>query len=125
MNGLSDRYKFEFDNYEIFLKLLNDGAVTIIGAHVGCWEVGSEFFGDYASKLNIVMYDGEYQKIKEILKQRGVKYKIIPINEGGVESLLNIKQAIDSNEYICFQGDRYVENRNTCEVNFLHNRFFH
>lgn len=118
-NGLSSKYKFEFDNYDQFLKLLDGGAVTIIGAHVGCWEVGSEFFGDYASKLNIVMYDGEYQKIKDILKAFGVKYKVIPVNEGGIESLLKIKQALDRGEYICFQGDRYVDKSKTCEVDFM------
>lgn len=118
-NGLSCKYEFEFDNYEKFLELLNRGSVTIIGAHVGCWEVGSEFFGDYASKLNVVMFDGEYEKIKEALQASNVKYKVIPVNEGGIESLLRIKQSMDKGEYVCFQGDRYMDKSKTCKVDFM------
>ena len=117
--GLSHNYKFEFDNYDKFLEFLNQGAVSIIGAHTGCWEIGASFFGDYASKLNIVMYDGEYQKIKDALKASEVRYNIIPVNEGGIESLLRIKQVIDKNEYVCFQGDRFTDARNTNNVNFM------
>lgn len=119
VNGMSDRYKFEFENYDKFLKLLDSGSVVMIGGHVGCWEIGAEFFGDYAHRLNVVMFDGEYDKIKDKVDTSKFGYKIIPINGGGIESLLRIKQAIDAKEYICFQGDRYVEGANSCSVKFM------
>ena len=119
INGLSDRYKFEFENYDEFLKLLNSGSVVMIGGHVGCWEIGAEFFGDYAQKLNVVMFDGEYEKIKYQVDTSKFGYKIIPINSGGIESLLKMKQAIDAGEYICFQGDRFAEGMNHCKVKFM------
>lgn len=119
--GLSRKYKFVFENYDEMLALLDRGPVVIIGAHVGCWEIGSGFFGAYASKLNVVMYDGEYQKIKEALSALNVTYKIIAINNGSIESLLKMKQAIDNGEYLCFQGDRYMDEGNTCKVEFMGN----
>ncbi len=119
INGMSSRYKFEFDNYEEFIKVLDSGSVVMIGGHVGCWEIGAEFFGDYAKKLNVVMFDGEYDKIKDKVDTSKFGYKIIPINGGGIESLLRIKQAIDAKEYICFQGDRYAEGANNCRVKFM------
>ncbi len=119
INGMSNRYKFEFDNYEELLQYLDAGSVIMIGGHVGCWEIGAEFFGDYASKLNVVMFDGEYNKIKDKVDTSKFGYKIIPINSGGIESLLRIKQAIDAGEYICFQGDRYAEGASSCEVKFM------
>lgn len=119
VNGMADRYKFEFDNYDEFLKLLDSGSVVMIGGHVGCWEIGAEFFGGYAHKLNVVMFDGEYEKIKDKVDTSKFGYKIIPINGGGIESLLRIKQAIDAKEYICFQGDRYAEGANNCSVKFM------
>ncbi len=118
-NGMAKKYSFEFDNYTELLSLLDNGPVVIIGGHIGCWEIGSEFFGDYASKLNVVMYDGEYKKIKDVLETVNTDYKIIPVNDGGIESLLAIKQAIDEGDYVCFQGDRYIDASNTCKVNFM------
>ena len=118
-NGLNTQFKFEFENYDQFLEQLNQGASIMIGAHVGCWEIGSAFFGDYASKLNVVMHDNEYQKIKELVKSSKSSYKIIAINEGSIESLLKIKQAIDKGEYVCFQGDRYIDKNTTCPVQFM------
>jgi predicted LPLAT superfamily acyltransferase len=118
-NGLASQFKFEFENYDQFLAQLNQGASIMIGAHVGCWEIGSEFFGDYASKLNVVMHDNEYQKIKELVQSSKSGYKIIAINEGSIESLLKIKQAIDKGEYVCFQGDRYIDKSTTHPVLFM------
>ncbi|MEG2318519.1 MAG: acyltransferase [Rikenellaceae bacterium] len=118
-NGLSYKYKFTFENYDQFLSLLDNSSIVMIGGHVGCWEIGSSFFGDYASKLNVVMFDGEYQKIKKSIQSIGIPYKIIPVNEGGIESLLKIKYAIDAGEYVCFQGDRYTKDSPTSEVQFM------
>lgn len=119
VNGMSDRYKFEFDNYDESLRLLDEGSVVMIGGHVGCWEIGAQFFGDYAERLNVVMFDGEYDKIKEKVDTSKFGYKIIAINGGGIESLLKIKQAIDKGEYVCFQGDRYAEEGASQRVKFM------
>lgn len=118
-NGLSDRFKFAFENYDDFLKILDGGAAVIIGAHVGNWEVGSTFFGDYASKLNVVMFDGEHQKIKNKLNLQNISHKFIAINEGSIESLLRMKQALDNQEYVCFQGDRFMEKSATLSHSFM------
>ena len=118
-SGLGDRYKFEYDNYDEFLKVLDGGETIIIGAHVGCWEVGSQFFGDYASRLNVVMYDAEYQKIKAVVEGDGFKHKIIPINEGSLESLIRIKQTLSAGEYVCMQGDRYLSRKSAVKVNLM------
>lgn len=34
---------------------------------------------------------------------------MIAVNEGGIESILRIKEVLDRKEYVCFQGDRFVE----------------
>ncbi len=125
ISGLEDKYNFSFENYDEFLKVLDSGAVVMIGAHVGSWEIGSSFFGDYASRLNVVMYDGEYQKIKKVVDTSSFGYKIIPINKGGIESLIKMKSAVDRGEYLCFQGDRYTDEGSRVSVNFMgHNANF-
>lgn len=122
LNGMANRYKFDFDCYSEFLSVLNSGkGVTIIGGHVGCWEVGAPFFEDYGRKLNIVMYDAEYQRIKETIEKNvGSKnYKVIPLTEDSLESILRIKCAVDAKEYVCFQGDRYMSDKNVIRACFM------
>lgn len=127
-NGLKNRFRFEFDNYEEFLETLGTSeGVVMIGAHVGCWEMGSSFFGDYASRLNVVMYEGEHQKIKDALERnsKSTLVSVVAVNEGGIESLLRMKSVLDRGEYLCFQGDRYMPGTATFEAEFMgHKAFF-
>lgn len=120
--GLADRYKFEFDNYEQFLQVLQgDTGVVVLGAHVGCWEIGAHFFGQYGRKMNEVMFDAEYQRIREVL-ERNVEsrnYKIIPVNESSIEAILQIKVALNRGEYVCFQEDRCLNHHHVLRVPFL------
>ena len=110
-NGKVDQYRFEFERYPEFLQLLNsEQGVIMIGAHVGNWEIGVPFFDDYGKKINIVMYDAEHQKIKEMLEKNGQnkEYKIIPVNEDSLTHVFRITEALNKKEYVCFQGDRYL-----------------
>ena len=110
-NGMTGKYHFKFENYQAFLDVLNGNTgVIMIGAHVGNWEIGVPFFDDYGKKINIVMYDAEHQKIKEILKKNGQQqpYKIIPVNKDNLAHIFKITEALDHKEYVCFQGDRYL-----------------
>lgn len=121
-NGKEASFTFEFENYDEFLNLLNanEGAV-IIGAHVGSWEMGAPFFGNYGKKMNIVLYDAEYQRIKNILSKNSYRasYKVIPIKSKDLSHIFAIKEAIDEKEYVCFQGDRYIKKEDTHRVHFL------
>lgn len=121
-HGLSHRYRFEFDNYDRFIELISRSGAILIGAHVGCWEAGAGFFGDYAGKIHIVMLDAEHQAIKELLSRRGQPppYHIIPAdNDNLIETVLRIKLALDRGEYVCFNGDRYLDPRQTLPAELL------
>lgn len=121
-SGLVHRYKFKFDHYDRFLEIMNQNrGVVMIGAHVGCWEAGAGFFGKYGRKMNIVMFDAEHQQIKEVLEQASDEqnFKIIPVNHDSLEAILNIKVALNNGEYVCFNGDRYLDEASSVPVNFL------
>lgn len=121
--GKAQAYHFDFGNqYQDFLHLLNSGeGVVMIGAHVGNWEIGAPFFEDYGKKMNIVMYDAEYQKIKELIEKNtnGKNYKVIPVNEDSLAHVFKIKDALDRQEYVCFQGDRYTEGSQVLRMEFM------
>ncbi len=111
--GLAKKYHFEFENYDRFLEIINGTqGVVMIGAHVGCWETGAVFFGKYGKKINIVMLDAEHQHIKEVLNKSAEQennYKIIPLNQDVISTMLQIKVALNSGEYVCFNGDRFID----------------
>lgn len=121
-HGITSYYTFEYGNYTNFLEVLDSGSgCIIIGAHVGSWEVGAPYFREYGKNINIVMLDAEYRKIKDVIEQGAETrdYKIIPLGEDGLESVLRIKKALDDKEYVCLQGDRYMDENNAERVNFM------
>ena len=121
--GLQDRYHYEFGNYDRFLEILNGGeGVVMIGAHIGCWEAGAGFFGTYGKKINIVMLDAEHQQIKDVLEANAANeknYNVIPLNQNIIDAMLQIKVALNNGEYICFNGDRYMEKEHVASVDFM------
>lgn len=120
--GKQHKYHFRFEHYREFLDVLNaPGGVVMIGAHIGNWEVGAPFFDDYGKKMNIVMYDAEYRKIKAILERNMQErnYKVIPVNEDNLTHVFNINDALHRNEYVCFQGDRFVKGAPCLRISFL------
>ncbi len=121
--GMTDRYQFDFGNYDRFIEIINGNeGVVIIGAHVGCWEAGANFFGKYGKKINIVMYDAEHSRIKEVIEDNSVQdngYKIIAINRDSLGAMIEIRNALNSAEYVCFNGDRYTDRKTAVESDFL------
>lgn len=120
--GMVEKYKFKFEHYQEFLDVLNsEQGVVMIGGHIGNWEIGAPFFGDYGKKINIVMYDAEHQKIKEMLEKNstGHDYKIIPVNNDNLTHVFQITEALNNYEYVCFQGDRYVNAEKLLTANFM------
>lgn len=120
--GMQDRFRFEFDRYERFLEIIDgQSGVILIGAHVGCWEAGSVFFGKYGRKINIVMFDAEHGSVREVLEKNAHEYdyKVIPVNKGSLEAMLQIKIALNAGEYVCFNGDRHIDKASAVEREFM------
>ena len=121
-SGFAGRYNFTFDHYREFLDILDsEQGVIMIGAHVGNWEVGAPFFDEYGKKINIVIYDAEHRKIKEMLEKNGIEkeYKFIPVNAGDLTHVFRITEALGRKEYVCFQGDRYLSSDRLLTCTFM------
>ncbi len=120
--GMKDRYRFVFEGYDEFLEVLNSGeGVVMMGAHVGNWELGTPFFDHYGKKINIVMYDAEHQRIKQMLQKSALQseFKIIPVNADNLTHVFRITEALSNREYVCFQGDRYVNTEKVSVCDFM------
>lgn len=124
-NGLGKRFNYEFEEYEPALKLFDEGrGMVMISAHFGAPSIGAEFFGKYAERINLVMYDAEHRRVKEALDRFGqrLSVRVIPVGDDPLASILDIKAAIDRNECVSFMGDRFLEGHRTFEADFLGRR---
>lgn len=121
--GLNDKYNFKFENYDRFIDIIKgDNGVVMIGAHVGCWEIGSVFFGNYGKRINIVMLDDEHKEIKDVVESNSNNisdYKIIGINKDPLDTILKIKTSLNNGEYVCFKGDRYFGTQDYKDFMFM------
>lgn len=119
--GFSHKYKFYFENVEKAEELMNSSKGAIyLGAHIGAWEVGAHIFSKYKKVMNVLMWDAEYQKIKELIsKDKNAGYEIISINKDSVEAILKIKSALNNGDIVGIQADRYIDEKRKREVSFL------
>lgn len=121
-NGMTGKYHFKFENYQAFLDVLNGNTgVIMIGAHVGNWENKLLSSMNMAKKINIVMFGCRTQADKgDFGKERSTRdYKIIPVNEDSLTHVFRITEALDRREYVCFQGDRYLNKEKLLTTSFM------
>lgn len=121
MSGLSKKFTSESFGAENLKELVsrNKGGI-LLGAHLGNWEIAGHYLLNYNNKINIVMYDGEDQRIKEYLESvtGGRKYNVITI-KNDLSHIYAISEALERNEIICMHADRFVKGTRTSPVNFF------
>jgi predicted LPLAT superfamily acyltransferase len=75
---------------------------------------------NYTGNINIVMYDGEHENIKQYMENvtGGRKYNVIPIKTD-LSHVYAIGEALQNQEIICMHADRFVGGGRTALVPFL------
>lgn len=120
--GLSDRFTYSFDRHDLILEPVGKKlGCVVIGAHVGSWQMGAPFFGPNGAKVNVVMYDNEYQQVKDVISENTghQQYSIIPVKEDDVSFLISITAALRRGELVCIQGDRYMHEDRVMTATFM------
>jgi len=81
----------------------------LISAHLGNWEIAGHFLHKLDVPINIVLFDGEHQRIKAMLESVMVKKKfnIIAIKDN-FSHIIEINRALKAKEFICIHGDRFT-----------------
>ncbi len=121
MSGIENRFTFDFDG-EIFLRKMvaqGRGGILLSG-HVGNWEVAGHLLRRLDTRINVVMYDAEHQKIKSYLESvTGERnFKVIVIRDD-LSHVYAIGEALQKNELVCLHADRFVDTGKTEELTFL------
>ena len=113
-------YRFD-DTYNDLLRILDGSTGCILmSAHVGNWDIAGEFFGNYGTRLHIVMLDAEHRRIKRLLDATtGSKnYNVIALRDD-MSHVFEIGKALVHNEYVCFQSDRFLPDVQTLTRSLL------
>jgi len=92
----------------------------LVSAHLGNWELAGHLLQRLDSVINIVMYDGEAEQVKQYLnKITGPKtFNIIFIRKD-LSHIYEMSAALARNELICIHADRFVPGNRTMVRDFL------
>lgn len=121
MAGIANRFTFHFDGEENLRSLASQGRGGILlSGHVGNWEIAGHFLQRIDTKVNVVMYDGEHQQIKQYLQQvtGGRAFNVIVIRED-LSHVYAIGEALQKNEFVCMHADRFMDGNKTKMCDFL------
>ena len=121
--GFSKKFTFAFDGEDKIRALAtSDKGTILLSAHVGNWEIAGQLLNRIGVPVHIVMYDNEYQNIRQLMeKTMGDKHFNAILIKDDFSHLIQIHQAIKRKEVICIHGDRFVERnrKKTALVDFM------
>jgi predicted LPLAT superfamily acyltransferase len=91
-----------------------------LSAHIGNWEAAGHLLERLGTNINIVMFDGEHQNIKDYMnKITGERNAKIIVIKNDLSHIYAISEALSNNELICMHADRFVEGNKTIVTDFL------
>lgn len=120
-SGIKNSFTFDFDGEDYLHEMvrLKKGGLLLSG-HIGNWEAAGHLLDRLDTRINIVMFDGEHQKIKDYLKSvTGEKKANIILIKDDLSHIYAINEAFANNELVCMHADRFLEGVKTLSVDFL------
>ncbi|MEP7255728.1 MAG: lipid A biosynthesis acyltransferase [Ferruginibacter sp.] len=121
MSGIKNKFSFDFDGEENLRKItgLQKGGI-LLSAHIGNWDVAGHLFKRLETRINIVLYDGEHEQIKEYLESVTGKRNVnIIVIKNDLSHIYAISDAFTNNELVCMHADRFIEGNKTLSTGFL------
>ncbi|MCK4663946.1 MAG: acyltransferase [Bacteroidales bacterium] len=125
LGGFSNKFTYDFEGEEHLRAMVKDGGI-LLGAHIGNWEVAGHLLKRLETKINIVMFDREHQRIKNLLeKSLGKKNLNIIAIKNDFSHLFKIKEVLQNKEMVAIHGDRVFPGTKSLRCKFLgKNAFF-
>lgn len=115
------KFTYTFDGEENLIQMAEGGTGgLLISAHVGNWEIAGHLLYRVKANINIVMFEGEHEKVKAFLdKVKGEQnIQIIAVKED-LSHLYAINEAFEQKEIVCMHGDRFLPGTRVVEVPFF------
>ncbi len=121
MAGIDNKFTYNFDGEENLRDIVKGGRGGILlSGHVGNWEAAGHLLKRLNTRVNVVMFDGEHERIKQYLQEvtGGHNFNVIVI-KNDISHVYAIGQALQRNELICLHADRFLEGNKTLALDFL------
>ena len=121
MSGITNPFSFEFDGEENLRAIVANGkGGLLMSAHVGNWEVAGHLFDRLDVIVNVVMYDGEHQRLKDYLENvtGGRNFNVIVVKDD-LSHVYAIGEALQKNQLVCLHADRFLPGNKTIENQLL------
>jgi predicted LPLAT superfamily acyltransferase len=121
MSGIKNKFGFDFDGEENLRRIasLKKGGI-LLSAHIGNWDVAGDLLKRLETPINIVLYDGEHEQIKEYLEGVTGKRNVnIIVIKNDLSHIYAISEAFNKNELVCMHADRFMEGNKTISNDFL------
>jgi predicted LPLAT superfamily acyltransferase len=118
--GFRSEFTFDFDG-EQHLREMTEGnaGCLLISAHLGNFEMAGHMLERLDARVNIIMLDAEYQRIRNYLSSITQKsFHVIAIRDDNAH-VFEINRALENKEILCIHGDRFLEGSKTIDIEFL------
>ncbi|MEO6718795.1 MAG: lipid A biosynthesis acyltransferase [Ferruginibacter sp.] len=121
MAGIKNNFTFNFDGEENLRAIANlQKGGLLLSAHIGNWDIAGHLLKRLNTKINIVIFDGEYQQIKEYLdKVTGERTFNVIVIRNDLSHIYAITDAFKNNELVCMHADRFIDGNKTLTANLL------
>lgn len=121
MAGLKTKISFDFDGENFLHEMVkNQTGGILMSAHMGNWDIAGFLLKRLGAKINVVMFDGEHEQIKEYMKDvvGELNFNIIAIKDD-FSHIMKLHEALSNKELICIHGDRFLPDAKVSELNFM------
>lgn len=120
MAGFKAKFTFDFDGEEHLHKMVKEKTGgLLISAHIGNFEMAGHMLERLNSKVNIIMFDAEHEKIKDLLSTITSRSFNVIVIKDDMGHIYEIMQAFENKEIVCMHGDRFVAGNKTILCNFF------
>jgi predicted LPLAT superfamily acyltransferase len=121
MAGIPNKFSYHFDGEENLREMaaLQKGGL-LLSAHIGNWEIAGHLLQRLNTKINIVMFDVEHEKIKQYLDSvTGERNMHVITIKNDLSHIYEISDAFRHNELVCMHADRFLKGNKTFTQFFL------
>jgi predicted LPLAT superfamily acyltransferase len=121
MANIPNKFTFNFEGEENLREMVSQQkGGLLLSAHIGNWEIAGHLLKRLNTKINIVMFDEEHQKIKQYLDSvTGEKNMHVITIKSGLSHIYEISDAFKNNELVCMHADRFLDSNKTFDHVFL------
>lgn len=121
MAGIKNKFTFHFDGEAHLREMVAGGkGGLLLSAHIGNWEIAGHLLKRLNTKINIVMFDGEHQQLKQYLENTtGPRSANIIVIKDNISHIYEIIEALNNNELVCMHSDRFLPGNKTITHTFL------